>query len=54
MKLGMIYTVWEVLANFLMGKGQIFGPMSGLGKFLVFPYLLVISFSHSMIHEHLC
>ena len=35
-KLGMIYTIWEVFAHLLIGKGQIFGPKTGLGKSLSF------------------
>ena len=35
-KLGTIYTFWEVFVYFLTGKGPIFGPKSGLGKYLSF------------------
>ena len=34
-KLGMIYTILEVFVHFLIGKGPMFGPKSGLGKYCV-------------------
>ena len=35
-KLGMIYIIFGRFAHFLIGKGPLFGPKSGLGKSLAF------------------
>ena len=42
-KLGMIYTIPGCFCSFLIGKGLLFGPKSGLGKFVKeFAFLLFI------------